>query len=89
MPQATISSMLYTILWNAAILVGPPLAISTIIAFLIGVFQAVTQTQEQTLPQTVKMAVITLVLVMFGGYLASPLVATSLEIFSTFYRYQR
>jgi type III secretion protein S len=89
MPQATISSALYKILWDAAILVGPPLLISTVVAFIIGIFQAVTQTQEQTLPQTVKMVVITLVLVMFGGTLAAPLFATSVEIFTTFHRYQR
>lgn len=89
MPQATISSILYKILWDAAILVGPPLIVSTVIAFLIGVFQAVTQTQEQTMPQTVKMVVITLMLVMFGGVLSAPFIASTTEIFSTFYRYQR
>lgn len=89
MPQATISSMLYKILLDAAILVGPPLLISTVIAFLIGIFQAVTQTQEQTLPQTVKMVVITLVMMMFGTVLAAPFYATSVEIFTTFHRYQR
>jgi type III secretion protein S len=85
MPQATISSALFKILTDAAILVGPPLLISTVIAFIIGVFQAVTQ----TLPQTVKMVVITLVLIMFGGTLTAPLFASTVEIFSTFHRYQR
>ena len=89
MPQATITSALYKILWDAAILVGPPLLVSTIVAFVIGILQAVTQTQEQTLPQTVKMVVIALILVMFGGVLAAPLYQSSVEIFSTFYRYQR
>jgi type III secretion protein S len=89
MPQATISSALFKILSDAAILVGPPLLISTLIAFMIGVFQAVTQTQEQTLPQTVKMVVITLVLIMFGGTLTAPLFSSTVEIFSTFHRYQR
>lgn len=89
MPQATISSMLYKILWDAAILVGPPLLVSTIVAFVIGIFQAVTQTQEQTMPQTVKMVVITMMMVMFGNFLAAPFLATTTEIFTTFYRYQR
>lgn len=89
MPQANISSALYKILWDAAILVGPPLLIATIIAFVIGILQAVTQTQEQTLPQTVKMVVITLVMVAFGSVLAAPLYSSTVEIFSTFHRYQR
>lgn len=89
MPQATISSALYKILWDAAILVGPPLLISTIVAFVLGILQAVTQTQEQTLPQTVKMIVISLIMVMWGGVLAAPLYASSVELFSTFHRYQR
>lgn len=89
MPQADITSMLYKILWDAAILAGPPLIISTIVAFIIGIFQAVTQTQEQTLPQTVKMVVITLMLFTFGNVLSASLFSSSVEIFSTFHRYQR
>lgn len=89
MPQANISSALYKILMDAAILVGPPLIIATIVAFVIGILQAVTQTQEQTLPQTVKMVVITLVMVAFGSVLAAPLYSSTMEIFSTFHRYQR
>ena len=89
MPQATISSALYKILWDTAILVGPPLLVATIIAFVIGILQAVTQTQEQTLPQTVKMVVIAIGLAAFGSVLAAPLYSSSIEIFSTFHRYQR
>jgi type III secretion protein S len=89
MPQATIASMLYKILWDCAILVGPPLLVSTVVAFLIGVFQAVTQTQEQTLPQTVKMVLIAGMLLSFGSVLAAPFFATSVEIFTTFHLYQR
>jgi type III secretion protein S len=89
MPQASISSVLYKILFDTAILVGPPLIISSLIGLVIGILQAVTQTQEQTLPQTVKMIVITGMLLSMGGVLSAPLYSSTVDIFSTFYRYQR
>jgi type III secretion protein S len=89
MPNASIATILYRILIDTAILVGPPLIVSSLIGLLIGILQAVTQTQEQTLPQTVKMIVITFMLMSLGSVLAAPLYASSLDIFTNFYQYQR
>jgi type III secretion protein S len=85
MQQSTLTSALFDILWNSALVVGPPLIVATIIAFVIGLAQAVTQTQEQTLPQTVKIVVIALMLLVFGSALVAPLYTSSLKIFSSFY----
>lgn len=89
MTRATLSSVLYDMLWNSALVVGPPLLVATVIAFVIGLMQAVTQTQEQTLPQTIKIVVISAMLMVFGGALVSPLYASSLQIFSSFHLYAR
>ncbi|MEZ5792464.1 MAG: flagellar biosynthetic protein FliQ [Nitratireductor sp.] len=89
MDDAVLSSALYQILYYTAVFVTPPLLVATIIAFLVGLFQAVTQIQEQTLPQTIKIVAIALVLLMFGSVLAAPLYAASNELFSNFYTYEK
>ncbi len=87
MSEATLAGTLYAVLYATAIFVVPPLLIATIIAFVVGLFQAVTQIQEQTLPQTVKMLAVGLLMLMFGGALAGPLYATADTIFSNFASY--
>ena len=85
MEEAQLVSSLYTIFYYAAVFLVPPLLIATIVAFLVGLFQAVTQIQEQTLPQTIKIFVIGIVLIGFGGLLTAPLYSASDEIFSRFH----
>ncbi|GGH32037.1 translocation protein [Alsobacter metallidurans] len=89
MANSTLALALYRILFDCVVFVGPPLLIATVVVFIIGLLQAVTQLQEQTLPQTVKIVVIGFVLLAFGGVLAGPLYASTNEIFSSFYLYRR
>jgi len=84
MTDSILVNYLYETLYNVAIFSLPPLVLATAVAFLIGLFQAVTQIQEQTLPQTVKIFVIGFVILSFGASLASPLFNMSDRIFSTF-----
>lgn len=63
-------------------LLMPLLIIACVIGFCFALFQALTQVQEQTLPQVVKILVIGLVLFAFGGVLAGPLVAFTQQAFS-------
>lgn len=83
----TLTSALYSILQNAALLAAVPLLVAMVVGVSIGLFQAVTQLQEQTLPQSMKMFVVALVMIFFGGTLAAPLYATSRMLFDTFYLY--
>ncbi len=85
MIETTLVTYLYDILYGAAIFAVPPLLISTIVAFIIGLFQAVTQISEQTLPQTVKIIIIGVILLFFGATLVGPLFSVSERIFSDFY----
>ena len=89
MEEAQLVSSLYAIFYYAAVFLVPPLLIATIVAFLVGLFQAVTQIQEQTLPQTIKIFVIGIVLIGFGGLLTAPLYSASDEIFSRFHEYSK
>ena len=87
MNTGTLTTALYSVLENAALLVAVPLITATIVGFGIGLLQAVTQLQEQTLPQSMKMFVVSLVLLVFGGALSAPLYATAQSLFDTFYLY--
>jgi len=89
MSEADLTSALYNVFYYSAVFLTPPLVIATIVAFLVGLLQAVTQIQEQTLPQTIKIFVIGLVLLMFGGILGAPLYSVSDELFSRFHEYSR
>ncbi len=88
MNEAHLVASLYNIFYYSAIFMLPPLLVGTAVAFLIGLLQAITQIQEQTLPQTVKILVIGFVLIVFGSTLTAPLYSASDEIFSTFHKYQ-
>lgn len=86
MDNSIMTSYLFTMFYNVAIFTVPPLLIATVVAFIVGLLQAVTQIQEQTLPQTIKIFVIGIVLLMSGSMLAAPLYAVSDELFSNFYK---
>ena len=80
---------LYSVLQAAAVLGLPPLLAALAVGFVIGLMQAVTQLQEQTLPQSAKLIVVALVLAVFGVALSAPLVSVSKALFSGFYLYGR
>ncbi len=80
-PQNT-TSILFDVLMGSAVFILPPLLVATLAAFVIALFQAITQIQDQTLPQTIKIIVIGAVLVMMGGTLAAPLQTVSDRIFT-------
>ncbi len=87
MDDAQLVAALYNIFYYSAVVLVPPLLIATIVAFFVGLFQAVTQIQEQTLPQTVKIFVIGLVMIGFGGLLTAPFYSASDQLFSSFHEY--
>ncbi len=68
-----------------ALLAGVPLAVATVVGLIISFFQAVTQIQDQTLAQTVKIAAIALTFMVMGGTLMAPLVEASISVFDTFW----
>ena len=87
MEEAKLVVSLYSIFYYAAVMLVPPLLIATFVAFIVGLLQAVTQIQEQTLPQTIKILVVGFVMIVFGGVLSAPLFSASNEIFSNFHQY--
>jgi type III secretion protein S len=53
---------------------APPLVIATAVGLIVGLLQAVTQIQDQTLPQALKLVAILVVVVSLGPLLSGSLV---------------
>ncbi|NJM81717.1 MAG: flagellar biosynthesis protein FliQ [Tabrizicola sp.] len=82
--ETSFSSLLVSFMVDVAILAGVPLAIATLSGFLTAFFQAVTQIQDQTLAQTIKIAAVVIVLLVFGARLTAPLMNSTVDIFENF-----
>ncbi len=67
---------------------GPVLLVAGGLGFLTGLIQAVTQIQDQTFPQIIKIIAVSAVLLTLGQRLGAPIVSHSEEIFATFHRAQ-
>jgi type III secretory pathway component EscS len=66
----------------------PVLLVAGGLGLLTGLLQAVTQIQDSTFPQIVKILAVSALLLFFGHSLSGPIVNHSEEIFATFYRAQ-
>ena len=69
---------------NFALLAGTPLAVATAIGLVISFLQAITQIQDQSLAQTVKIVAIAATLFAFGAVLMGPLLHSTQMVFDTF-----
>lgn len=74
---------------NAALLTvllvsGPVLAAAVVLGLVVGILQALTQIQDQTLPLAVKLIAILLVLVVFGPLLAGQIVTQASLVLDEF-----
>lgn len=63
------------------LLSGPPLLASLVVGFVVGVIQAATQIQDQTLAFVPKLVVVMLVLIAMGPVLGSQLVRFTQALF--------
>lgn len=63
---------------------GPPIVLSLVIGFIISVFQATTQIQEQTLTFAPKLVIIFGVLGLAGPWIGSNLLRFTFNIFDRF-----
>ncbi|MFQ6550988.1 EscS/YscS/HrcS family type III secretion system export apparatus protein [Aestuariibius insulae] len=70
---------------DVAILAGIPLAVATVSGLLVAFFQAITQIQDQTLSQTVKIAAIAIILISFSSALVGPLLTSTRTVFNDFH----
>lgn len=69
-----------------ALLAGVPLLAATALGLVIALIQALTQIQDQTLPQLVKVVAVGATFLLAGRILAAPLMAASSQVFDTFWQ---
>ncbi|UWU76082.1 flagellar biosynthetic protein FliQ [Bradyrhizobium huanghuaihaiense] len=84
MHEASILTHLSRSLVLFMIWVLPPLLAALVAGLGIGIVQAATQLQDQTLPLTVKLLVVVAVLVLFAPVLSAPLIEQAQHIFAEF-----
>ena len=89
MEGSTYIGYLYAFMLDTVVLAGVPLAVATACSLVVAIFQALTQIQDQTLAQTVKIVAITIVLLVFGSTLVSSLLTHSAMLFDEFARIVR
>ena len=66
-----------------------PLLVAIVVGFSIGLLQALTQIQDQALPQAIKLIGIMVVLILAGPLLAHPVVNLAAQIFEHFPEWTR
>ena len=62
----------------------PALAVATVVGFAVGLLQAVTQIQDQTLPQAIKLVAVLVTLLFAGPWIAGPLIEQARQVFDIF-----
>ncbi len=62
----------------------PPLIASVIVGLAIGIIQAATQIQDESLPLTVKLLVVVAVIGLFAPVLSAPLIELANKVFTEF-----
>jgi type III secretion protein S len=84
MPEATIVHHMQVAMTMILLLSAPVLIIAATVGLVIGLLQAVTQIQDQTLSQSIKIIVVLLVVVFLGPLLVGPFIEHSRQLFDTF-----
>ena len=62
----------------------PVLGVAALVGLVVGLLQAVTQIQDQTLPQSIKLVAVLVTLVLTGAWMAGPLVEQARQVFDAF-----
>lgn len=84
-PETSYPSHLIEFMLNAAILAGIPLAVATLTGVIISFFQAITQIQDQTLSQTIKIVAIAIILLSMSSFLTGPLISSTITLYDNFH----
>lgn len=71
-------------LWTVLLISSPALLIAIVIGFGVGLLQALTQIQDQTLPQAVKLIAVLVVLIVMGPLLAGQIVNLTNQLLDNF-----
>ncbi|KMT54512.1 flagellar biosynthetic protein FliQ [Pseudomonas sp. Z5-35] len=84
MGQDVFLSLMNKALMTVLLLSAPALGIAIVVGLGVGLLQALTQIQDQTLPQVVKLVAVLLVIVFVGPLLASQVAELGSEVLDNF-----
>jgi len=79
-----LTSIIQQALFLVLVVSAPPVLMSLLVGFIIALFQATTQIQEQTLTFAPKMVAVFGILAIMGGWIGSQLVRFTFHIFDQF-----
>lgn len=83
-PHVSVVTELQSLLGIVLYMAMPPLLGAMLVGLVVGILQAVTQVQDQSLPMTAKLVLVIVLLVLAGPPLASPLVRQAERLFDGF-----
>ena len=84
MEQNALVNQLHEMLGIVLYMALPPLVAAVAIGLLVGVMQAVTQVQDQSLPLAFKLLIVMALLALAGPALSVPLVREATSVFDNF-----
>jgi type III secretion protein S len=84
MPTNPLVNQLQSVLGIVFYMTMPPLVGAVAVGLLVGVLQAATQIQDQSIPQTFKLIVVLAVVTFAGSLLAVPLVRQTVYLLDNF-----
>jgi flagellar biosynthetic protein FliQ len=87
MADDVLVELLKKMLWISTLLSAPVLLATLAVGLVIGILQAVTSIQEQTLSFVPKLATIAIVLVIFGSWMTRTLVDYTAQLFQSLPQY--
>ncbi|MGM8930422.1 type III secretion system export apparatus subunit SctS [Salinicola halimionae] len=82
-------SLMKNALWTVLLVSAPALLVAIAVGFGVGLLQALTQIQDQTLPQAVKLVAVLLVLILSGPLLAGQIVNIADQVLDNFAAWSR
>lgn len=84
MTQDTFLTQMNTALMTVLLISSPALAVAIFVGVGVGLLQALTQIQDPTLPQGVKLVAVLLVMILLGPLLASQIAALAQRLLEQF-----
>lgn len=84
MGQDVFLSLMKQALMTVLLLSAPALGVAIVVGLSVGLLQALTQIQDQTLPQVVKLVAVLLLIVFVGPLLAGQIMALGNQVLDNF-----
>lgn len=84
MDESSIVVQFQTAMYLVAVVALPPLLVAMVVGLIIAILQAATQIQDQTLPLTVKIISVGVILALLGPVLTRPLIEHADKVFEEF-----